>query len=185
MEGNVRVVKLAANGRQQLLSIERAGRSLAEVSAFDGGPYSATGVSITPTVLLRLRGEHFRSLCLAHPAVALKVIRVFGHRLRTLRRLVEEPSFETVRNRLILHLLNLAGERGCRGGVMGRAKQRAADENIALRDLLVRALNHYLAGSSPRANFKLRWKPHSPGNLLPGAVPVDRASLFKAMESSR
>ena len=38
-EGCVRVVKTAPNGRHQLISIERAGSSLGEVSAFDGGPY--------------------------------------------------------------------------------------------------------------------------------------------------
>jgi len=36
-EGAVKIVKSALNGRQQLLSIERKGSSLAEVAVFDGG----------------------------------------------------------------------------------------------------------------------------------------------------
>ena len=111
-EGCVRVVKTAPNGRQQLISIERAGSSLGEVSAFDGGPYSTTAIAIDSVVLLRISGGQFRGLCLSHPEVALKVIRVLGHRLRQLRRLVEELSFATVRDRLISHLLRLADERG-------------------------------------------------------------------------
>jgi CRP-like cAMP-binding protein len=113
-EGSVRVVKMARSGRHQLISIERAGSSLGEVSAFDGGPYSTTAIAIVPTVLLRLEGERFRKLCLSYPQVALKVIRVLGHRLRHLRQLVEELSFATVRDRLISHLLRLAEERGIR-----------------------------------------------------------------------
>src|SRR6266849_6218933 len=101
-------LKMAASGRHQLIAIERPGSSLGEVSAFDGGLYSTTAITIAPTVLLRLHGEHFRNLCLTHPNVALKVIRVLGHRLRHLRRLVEELSFATVRDRLIAHLLRLA-----------------------------------------------------------------------------
>jgi len=46
--------------------------------------------------------------------VTLKVIRVLGHRLRHVRRLVEELSFATVRDRLIVHILRLASERGVR-----------------------------------------------------------------------
>lgn len=111
-EGSVRVVKTAASGRQQLISIEREGSSLGEVSVFDGGCYSATEVAISAIVVLRLKGEHFRAFCMAHPDVAFEVIRVLGHRLRGLRNLVEQLSFATVRDRLIAHLLQLAGPDG-------------------------------------------------------------------------
>ncbi len=114
MSGSVKVVKIAANGRQQLLAIDRAGSSLGEVSVFDQGPYSTTAIAAEPTVLLRLRGDQFRSFCLARPGVALKVIRVLGYRLRNLRRLIEELSFTTVRHRLIDYFVRLADERGIR-----------------------------------------------------------------------
>jgi CRP/FNR family transcriptional regulator len=113
-KGTVKVVKTAASGRHQLIAIERTGSSLGEVSTFDGGPYSTTAIALTPTELLRLRGDHFRTLCLTYPLLAFKVIRVLGHRLRHLRRLVEELSFATVRDRLIAHLLRIAEERGIR-----------------------------------------------------------------------
>ncbi len=111
-KGSVRIVKTSASGRQQLLSIEGEGSSLGEVSVFDGGSYSTTATAMTRVVLLRLKGEHFRSLCAAHPDIAFKVIRVLGHRLRKLRNLVEQLSFGTVRARLTAHLLELADEQG-------------------------------------------------------------------------
>ena len=46
-EGEVKLVKSALNGRQQLLSIERKGSSLAEVAVFDGGRYPATAEAIS------------------------------------------------------------------------------------------------------------------------------------------
>ena len=76
------------------------------------GPTRQVAIAIDVVVLLRIDGGQFRGMCLSHPAVALKVIRVLGHRLRQLRRLVEELSFATVRDRLISHLLRLADERG-------------------------------------------------------------------------
>jgi len=138
--GTVRILKTSASGRHQLIGIERPGSSLGEVSAFDGGPYSATAITVEPTVLLRLQGEHFRNLCLAHPKVALKVIRVLGHRLRHLRRLVEELSFATVRDRLISHLLRLADECGTRSEAGIEIYLQENNEELAVRLGTVREL---------------------------------------------
>lgn len=111
-DGSVKLLKLAANGRQQLLGIERAGGTLSEVAAFDGGRYPATAEVMTDATLLRLDAAQFREFCLGHPEVAMKVIKVLAHRLRSLSRLVEELSFSTVRGRLISHLIRLAEEEG-------------------------------------------------------------------------
>src|SRR5215813_12066561 len=111
-EGSVRILKTAANGRRQLLSIERVGNSLSELSVFDGNPYPATAEAITSTTLLCLAADHFRRICQQNPDVALKVIKVLGHRLRRMAELIEELSFSTVRGRLVSHLLRLAQENG-------------------------------------------------------------------------
>jgi CRP/FNR family transcriptional regulator len=99
-EGTVKILKSAVNGRQQLLSIERKGSSLAEVAVFDGGRYPASAEAASSTILLRLSAESFRKACLQNPEMALKVFKVLGHRLRHLISLVEELSFSTVRARL-------------------------------------------------------------------------------------
>jgi len=113
-DGRVNLLKTAANGRQQLLSVERAGNSLSEISVFDGDPYPATAEAATETTLLRLEAEHFRKICLQHPEMALKVIKVLGHRLRRMGRLIEDLSFSTVRGRLVAYLGHLAHEAGHR-----------------------------------------------------------------------
>jgi len=102
----------SSSGRHQLIGIERAGNSLSENGVFDGSSYPATAQAVVDTTLLRLEAEHFRRICLQRPEVALKVIKVLGHRLRRMGQLVEELSFSTVRGRLIAHLLSLAGEAG-------------------------------------------------------------------------
>ncbi|MBI2689716.1 MAG: Crp/Fnr family transcriptional regulator [Acidobacteria bacterium] len=139
-EGSVRIVKAAANGRYQLISVERTGSSLGEVSVFDGGSYSTTAITVSPAVLLRLRGEYFRKICLSRPDVSLKVIRVLGHRLRHLRNLVEQLSFATVRDRLIAHLLQIAEERGIRGGGRIEIALEENNEELAARLGTVREL---------------------------------------------
>jgi CRP/FNR family transcriptional regulator len=111
-EGMVKLLKSAPNGRQQLLTVERAGGSLAEVAVFDGGAYPATAVAARRTILLRLDAQRFRRICLEHPEVAVKVVTVLGSRLRRMGSLVESLSFSTVRERLIAYLLHLAVEEG-------------------------------------------------------------------------
>jgi CRP/FNR family transcriptional regulator len=140
MQGSIRIVKVAANGRHQLLAIERIGASLGEVSVFDGGSYSTTAIAIESSALLRLRGEDFRRLCFAHPGVAVKVIKVLGHRLRQTRRLVEELSFATVRDRLIAYLLSLADARGIRSHTGVQVHLDENNEELASRLGTVREL---------------------------------------------
>jgi len=111
-DGAVKLLKTAPNGRQQLIGIERAGNSLAEVPVFDQGCYPTTAEAASDTTLLHLDADHFRGICLRHPEVALKVIKVLAHRMRHLDGLGEELSSSTVRGRLAAHLVHLSEERG-------------------------------------------------------------------------
>jgi CRP-like cAMP-binding protein len=138
--GAARLMKTAASGREQLISIERMGSTLAEVPVFDEGRYSMTARAIEPTALLRLPAGDFRRICLQHPEVAMKLIKVLGHRLRHLDGLVEELSFSTVRGRLIAHLLRLAEDRGRRAGCGAEFELDENNEELAARLGTVREL---------------------------------------------
>ena len=106
--GHVRIFKSSSSGREQVLSIDGPGGSIAEVPVFDGGNYPASCASVDQAMLLLIRKQDFHELCLAQPQVALKVLRVVGARLRRLVGIIEELSFTTVRHRLAALLLRLA-----------------------------------------------------------------------------
>jgi CRP/FNR family cyclic AMP-dependent transcriptional regulator len=106
--GRVRIFKSSLGGREQVLAIEGPGSSVAELPVFDGGTYPASAATITDTSLLFISKEDFQSLCLKHPEVGLKVLRIVGRRLRGLVGIIEELSFGTVRDRLIALLLRMA-----------------------------------------------------------------------------
>ena len=108
--GKVRIYKSSPNGREQVLSLEGPGSSIAELPVFDGGNYPASTAALEATRLYFIRKQDFHSLCLVHPNVALKVLKVVGSRLRRLVGIIEELSFATVRSRLIAHLLRIANE---------------------------------------------------------------------------
>ncbi len=110
--GNVRIFKSAASGREQVLAIEGPGSSIAELPVFDGGNYPASAQALNDSTVLFVSKQAFQSLCLQHPEVALKVLKVVGARLRRLVAIIEELSFTTVRHRLVALLLRVAKTEG-------------------------------------------------------------------------
>jgi CRP/FNR family transcriptional regulator, cyclic AMP receptor protein len=109
---HVRIFKSSAGGREQVLSIDGPGSSIAELPVFDGGNYPASVVAIDDATLLFVSKQDFQTLCLTHPQVALKVLRVMRARLRRLVGIIEERSFTTVRHRPASFLLRLAQKEG-------------------------------------------------------------------------
>lgn len=114
--GNVRIFKSSAGGREQVLSIDGPGSSIAELPVFDGGNYPASAQAVSDSTLLFFSRQDFQALCVQHPEVALKVLRVVGARLRRLVGIIEELSFTTVRHRLIALLVRLGKTEGLRDG---------------------------------------------------------------------
>lgn len=110
--GAIKIFKSAPSGREQILAIETAGGIVAELPVFDGGPYPASASAFADTTLLFVSKHDFRAFCLAHPEVALKVLRAVGKRLRVLVMLIEDLSFTTVRHRLASLLLRMAKTEG-------------------------------------------------------------------------
>jgi len=110
--GHIRIFKTSVNGREQVLGIDGPGSSVAELPVFDGGNYPASVAAVDETTLLFVSKQDFQALVLAHPQVALKVLRVVGARLRRLVGIIEELSFTTVRHRLALFLVRLAQKDG-------------------------------------------------------------------------
>src|ERR1022692_3655457 len=114
--GHVSIFKSSAGGREQVLSIDGPGSSIAELPVFDGGNYPASAQAVSDSTLLFFSRQDFQALCVQHPEVALKVLRVVGARLRRLVGIIEELSFTTVRHRLIALLVRLGKTEGVRGG---------------------------------------------------------------------
>jgi CRP/FNR family transcriptional regulator, cyclic AMP receptor protein len=110
--GEVKIFKTSVSGREQVLAVEGPGSTIAELPVFDGGSYPASAMAATESEILHIRKKDFHTLCLRHPEVALKVLRVVGSRLRRLVDIIEEISFTTVRHRLAALLIRMAKAKG-------------------------------------------------------------------------
>jgi CRP-like cAMP-binding protein len=145
VSGKLRIFKSSASGREQVLALEGPGGSVAELPVFDGGSYPASVSAVEDSQILFISRGDFRSFCLAHPEVALKMLAVVGARLRRLVGIIEELSFTTVRQRLASVLVRLAqtsgqkGERGIEIQLPG-THQDLAHELGTVRELVSRNL---------------------------------------------
>ena len=148
--GHIRIFKTSPGGREQVLTIDGPGSSVAEVPVFDGGNYPASGAAVDSALLLFVSKQDFQALCLAHPQVTLKVLRIVGARLRRLVGIIEELSFTTVRHRLASFLVRLARQEGKRtlGGIeilLPASHQELAAQIGTVRELVSRNLSRFQA----------------------------------------
>ena len=148
--GNVRIFKSSAGGREQVLAIDGPGSSIAELPVFDGGNYPASAQAVNDCNLFFFSRQDFHSLCLQHPQVTLKVLRVVGGRLRRLVGIIEELSFTTVRHRLIALLVRLAKSEGNKKGdsvtvVLPANNSELAAQIGTVRELVSRNLSRLQA----------------------------------------
>ena len=68
--------------------------------------------------------------------------------------------------------------------LLRKAKRRAADEQIPLRDVVEAALRRYLSRKTTGGKHKLRWRVER-GRLQPGVNLDDRDALFDLMGGRR
>jgi CRP/FNR family transcriptional regulator len=138
LEGSVRVVKSAPNGREvQLYRIAPGESCLLSSSCLLGGsPYSATGIAETAVTLLALPPALFHRLLAEHKPFRDYVFGLFSERLADLMSLVEAVTFHKLDQRLAALLLG-------KGELVRTTHQGLADELGSVREMVSRLLSNF------------------------------------------
>lgn len=147
--GAVKLCKMAETGREQVLVIERAGSTVAELPLFDGGSFPASAIAVENSTLLFLPKREFLELCRGNSEVAFAVIKTLASRFRYLTSLVEELSLKEVSHRLARFLRDRAlryGVRSRRGleFPLEETNQEIGAEIGTVRDLVSRNLRRFV-----------------------------------------
>src|SRR5512138_997656 len=100
VKGAVRAFRESVDGREQVIHVERAGGTIAEVPVFDDGSYPSTVAAEEETTCLFIAKRDMRQLCLEHPEITLAALKVLAGRLRRCAELVETLSLREVGQRL-------------------------------------------------------------------------------------
>lgn len=147
ISGSLRAFREGVDGREQVVHVERAGATIAELPVFDEGPYPSTVAAEEDSVVLFIDKRVIRLLCDKQPAFALSALKLLAGRLRKCAELVEALSLREVDQRLARWLLTEARSRGKRH--VGKSleinlvltNQQIAARIGSVREVVSRALN--------------------------------------------
>jgi len=145
VSGALRAFREGLDGREQVIHVERAGATIAELPVFDDKPYPSTVAADEETVVLFLAKRDVKTLCLTHPEIALAALKLLAGRLRKCAELVEALSLREVDQRLARWLLAEAKVHGkqTEGGLeltLVLTNQQIAARIGSVREVVSRAL---------------------------------------------
>lgn len=132
-EGSVRAFRTASDGREQVIHVEKAVTTIAELPVFDNGNYPSTVAAEEDARLVFIPKENIRAACLAHPELSLAAARLFASRLRKCAELVESLSLREVGQRLAQFLLEQAKQSGTDEGPGSVFHQELTHSQLATR----------------------------------------------------
>ena len=144
VEGAVRAFRVSLDGREQVIHVERAGATIAEVPVFDDGTYPSTAAAEEDTTVLFIDKRDVQHLCLEHPKITLAALKVLAGRLRRCAELVEALSLREVGQRLARFLLAEARRSGTptENGIsinLSQTNQQIAARIGSVREVVSRA----------------------------------------------
>lgn len=147
-EGEVRVVRTASDGREQVLARLGPGGALNVVPPFLPHKVNhATVQALTPTVLFAVPVSDFLRLVDECPELARVLLEDFARRLDRLSRLAEDLSLRTVRERLARFLLEHAegrkGESGAEAVLRRWTQEEIAAQIGTVREVVARTLRAF------------------------------------------
>jgi CRP/FNR family transcriptional regulator, anaerobic regulatory protein len=138
LEGTVRVVKTAPNGRElQLYRVVPGDACVLSSSCLLGhAPYSARGIAESETTLVTLPAPVFNKLVTSHEPFRTYVFGIFADRIAELMQLVEAVAFQRLDQRLAALLLG-------KGRLIHTTHQQLADELGSVREIVSRLLRSF------------------------------------------
>ncbi len=145
--GELRSIRQSRDGREQVLSTERAGAILAAVPVFNGGKFYSTMIADTRADVLSIEKHHIHQLCRDHPELLWNLARVLAHKVRHFAELIESLALRNVEQRVALHILTVARERGVPSGQgciveLTLTRTQMASRLGSAREVVSRALTH-------------------------------------------
>jgi CRP/FNR family transcriptional regulator, dissimilatory nitrate respiration regulator len=110
--GRVKIFKISADGKEQILHLFGPGESFGEVSVFTGQGFPADAVTAVQSTLLFFPRMAFSALIRKDPTLALNMLAQLSQRLRLFAGLIEDLSLKEVPGRLAKYLLYLSERNG-------------------------------------------------------------------------
>lgn len=110
--GRIKIYKMSAEGKEQILHLPGPGDTFAEVAVFTGSSYPAFAVALEKSRLFFFPKKSFIDSIRANPSLAMNMLASLSMRLKRFSRMIEALSLKEVPGRLAAHLLYLSEQSG-------------------------------------------------------------------------
>ncbi len=104
VSGRLRVVNYAASGREIAYAVIEAGAHVGELAALDGGPRSASVEALDACLIASLPSGPFHELLLAHPGLAVAMLKNLARIIRQTDERIAELSVLSAMQRIYREL---------------------------------------------------------------------------------
>jgi CRP-like cAMP-binding protein len=147
VSGEFRSIRQSADGREQVLSTERAGATLAAVAVFNDGKFYSTMIADASAEVICVNKRDMYQLCREHPEILWRIAKLLADTVRRHAELIETLVFRNVEERLAQHLLTIARQRGVTVGdgcafEMTLTRTEVASRLGSVREVVSRAFTH-------------------------------------------
>lgn len=109
IRGQVRLMKISADGREHVLRVLGPGATFNDVAVFDSGPNSDSAIAVGPTKIGYVPVATMVRLIERHPEIAHAALKLLSHRQRSLGSVVEDLALRNVTARIARLLLDCIG----------------------------------------------------------------------------
>ena len=110
LEGRVKIYKVSAEGKEQILHIYGQGQPFGEVPVFAGQKFPANAQAIAKGRLLFFPRAAFVALITENPSLSLNLLAIMSSKLREFTLQIENLSLKEIPARLASYLIYLAEE---------------------------------------------------------------------------
>jgi CRP-like cAMP-binding protein len=108
--GRVKIFKLSAEGKEQILHFFGPGEPFGEVPVFAGQHFPANAEALEESRVFFFSRKSFVALVKRNPSLALNMLAVLSRRLRRFAALIDDLSLKEVPGRLAAYLLYLSDQ---------------------------------------------------------------------------
>ncbi|WP_059170917.1 Crp/Fnr family transcriptional regulator [Bacillus sp. FJAT-27445] len=110
--GKIKIYKSDANGKEQIVSIQKKGDMFPHIGFFRKGDYPAYSEVLQPSTLVIVPIAKFERVLIDNPELCIKLFRVLGERIVDLQNRLEEQILNNTNEQIIKLLVRLGKAHG-------------------------------------------------------------------------
>mgnify|MGYP000099914903 CR=1 FL=1 len=111
-KGKVKLTRISASGKEQIINILGPGDFMGELSLFNDEPITNNAQALEDTTVCIIDGDKLKEIMAKYPTIAFKVLEELSKRLKKAENLIENLGANNVETRIAQILLDLVDKNG-------------------------------------------------------------------------